>query len=310
VRLARAITGRDLVAICADQPFFSVDDWFIGSAAMPAGIPRAIRDLTLGFAFDDLPALSRLLDEHDEQVACIVLEAATAVEASPGYFTGLRQLCDERGVLLVLDEMITGFRWGLGGAQALYGIEPDLSTFGKAMGNGFAVSALAGRREHMERGGWNHEDERVFLLSTTHGAETHALAASVAVIEEFRARPVADHLVALGARLAAGVRAAAAAAGVGDHVLVLGHPANLVYATLGEDGERSQLFRTLFMQELLRHGVLAPSFVVSDAVTFDDVDATIEAVFSGCEVYSRALRHGIDRYLSGRPVKPAIRPFA
>ena len=92
----------------------------------------------------------------------------------------MRQLCDERGVLLVLDEMITGFRWGLGGAQALYGIEPDLSTFGKAMGNGFAVSALAGRREHMERGGWNHEDERVFLLSTTHGAETHALAASVA----------------------------------------------------------------------------------------------------------------------------------
>ena len=86
VRLARAITGRDLVAICADQPFFSVDDWFIGSAAMPAGIPQAIRDLTLRFAFDDLPALRRLLDEHDDQVACIVLEAATAVEASPGYF--------------------------------------------------------------------------------------------------------------------------------------------------------------------------------------------------------------------------------
>jgi glutamate-1-semialdehyde 2,1-aminomutase len=277
---------------------------------MPAGIPQAIRDLTVRFAFDDLPALSRLLDEHDNQVACIVLEAATAVEASPGYFTGLRRLCDERGVLLVLDEMITGFRWGLGGAQALYGIDPDLSTFGKAMGNGFAVSALAGRREYMERGGWNHGEERVFLLSTTHGAETHALAASIAVIEEFRARPVPEHLAALGERLATGVRAAAASAGVGEHVVVLGHPANLVYATLDENGERSQAYRTLFMQELLRRGILAPSFVVSDALTLDDVDATIEAVFLGCEVYARALQYGIDGYLSGRPVRPAIRPFS
>src|SRR3954447_19120562 len=310
VRLARAITGRDLVAICADQPFFSVDDWFIGSAAMPAGIPQAIRDLTVRFPFDDLAAVAHLLDEHDGQIACIVLEAATATEASPGYFTGLRRLCDERQVLLVLDEMITGFRWGLGGAQARYDIDPDLSTFGKAMGNGFAVSALAGRREHMERGGWDHQEERVFLLSTTHGAETHALAASIAVIEEFKARPVSDHLAQLGDRLARGVRAAAESAGVADHVTVLGHPANLVYATLDEAGERSQLYRTLFLQELLRHGVLAPSFVVSDALTSDDIDCTVEAVFAACEVYAQALQHGIDGYLAGRPVRPAIRPFA
>ena len=309
VRLARAITGRDLVAICADQPFFSVDDWFIGSAAMPAGIPQVIRDLTVRFPFDDLPALVRLLDAHEGQVACIVLEAATAIEASPGYFAGLRRICDERGVLFVLDEMITGFRWGLGGAQVLYDIDPDLSTFGKAMGNGFAVSALAGRREHMERGGWHHPDERVFLLSTTHGAETHALAASMAVIEEFRARSVSSHLAQLGERLASGVRAAAASAGVADHVVLMGHPANLVYATLDQAGERSQPYRTLFLQELLRHGVLAPSFVVSDALSLADIDATIEAVFSACQLYARALDHGIDGYLHGRPVRPAIRPF-
>ena len=142
----------------------------------------------------------------------------------------------------------------------------------------------------MERGGWNHGDERVFLLSTTHGAETHALAASVAVIEEFQARPVPEHLAELGRTT--GRRAYVQRRPAPGSVTTCWssvHPANLVYATLGEDGERSQPFRTLFMQELLRRGILAPSFVVSDALTLDDVDATMEAVFEAGAVYRKAL---------------------
>src|SRR3954453_20523598 len=100
---------------------------------------------------------------------CIPPEGATMTEPPAGYFEGLRRLCDEHGVLLVLDEMITGFRWSIGGAQQVYGIEPDLSAFGKALGNGFAVSALAGKREYMKLGGMDHADERGVLLSTPHG---------------------------------------------------------------------------------------------------------------------------------------------
>ena len=307
VRLARAVTGRDLVAVCRDQPFFSTDDWFIGGTAMGAGIPAAVRELTVTFPFDDLDGLTAVLDRHVDRVACLVLEAAASTEPSAGYLQAVRRLCDERGILLVLDEMITGFRWANGGAQEVYDVEPDLSTFGKALGNGFAVSALAGKRRYMQRGGYDHGEDRVFLLSTTHGAETSGLAAAVAVIAAYRDEPVVETLYARGARLRRGVQQAAAAAGVEDHVQVLGRDCNLVYATLDAEGDRSQPFRTLFLQELLRRGVLAPSFVVGAAHTEDDIDATVDAVHEACVVYRRALIDGIDRHLVGRPVRPVFR---
>jgi glutamate-1-semialdehyde 2,1-aminomutase len=213
-------------------------------------------------------------------------------------------------VLLVLDEMITGFRWALGGAQDLFDIDPDLSTFGKAMGNGYAVSALAGRREHLRLGGLDHDQERVFLMSTTHGAETHALAAHLAVIEVHRQDDVVGTLRRNGELLAERVRAAAQAADVAEHVVLLGAPCNLVHATLDADGQRSQAFRTLFLAELLERGVIAPSFVVSAALSRDDIDHTADAVYEAGVVYRKALDQGVELHLRGRPVKPALRPRA
>jgi glutamate-1-semialdehyde 2,1-aminomutase len=307
VKLARAFTGRDLVAICADQPFFSTDDWFIGTTAMAAGIPQAVRDLTVTFRYNDLESVRALFAAHPRQVACLVLEPATAVEPAPGFLAGLRALCDREGALLVFDEMITGFRWDLGGAQKVYGVTPDLSTFGKAMANGFALAALVGRREIMELGGLRHARDRVFLLSTTHGAETHALAAAMETIRVYQCEPVIETLRRQGNRLAAGVTAAAAAAGVGAQVFVLGHPANLVFATRDRDGQPSQPLRALFMQELIRRGVLGPSFVVSYSHRDEDIDRTIDAVAGACAVYARALADGVERYLVGRPLKPVMR---
>jgi len=310
VRLARAFTGRDLVAVCDDQPFFSTDDWFVGHTAMPAGIPAAIRDLTVGFRFNDLDSVRQLFVRHPGRVAALVLEPAGAVEPAPGYLAGLRRLCDSEGALLIFDEMITGFRWDLRGAQHAYGVAPDLSTFGKALGNGFAVSALVGRREVMRRGGLRHEDERVFLLSTTHGAETHALAAAREVIRIYETEAVCEQLAERGARLAAGVRQAAQAAGVADRFVLHGRPCNLVFATLDADGKRSQPFRTLFMQEMISRGILAPSFVVGTAHDDAAIDRTVEAVGQALVVYRRALEDGIESHLRGRPVKPVFRPRA
>src|SRR5690606_26975182 len=153
VKLARAFTGRDLVAICADHPFFSTDDWFIGTTAMSAGIPDDIQGLTVRFRYNEPDDLSALFARHPGRIACVILEAATWKEPDDGYLHAVQRLCRENGALMILDEMITGFRWDLHGAQGVYGITPDLSTFGKGMGNGFAVAALAGRREIMERGG-------------------------------------------------------------------------------------------------------------------------------------------------------------
>ncbi|MFJ4183948.1 glutamate-1-semialdehyde 2,1-aminomutase [Kitasatospora sp. NPDC089509] len=311
VRLARAATGRTLVAVCADHPFFSVDDWFIGTTPMDAGIPAAITDLTVAFPYGDLSATEELLTRHRDEIACLILEPAGHTEPPPGYLAGLRELADRHGCLLVFDEMITGLRWSEAGAQGLYGVVPDLSTFGKALGNGFAVSALAGRRDLMELGGLRHSEDRVFLLSTTHGAETHALAAAMAVQTTYVEEGITARLHALGEQLAAGVREASAGMGTDKHVLVRGRASNLVFATLDATGQPSQEYRTLFLRQLLAGGVLAPSFVVSSALTEADIAHTVDAVAAACTVYRKALDAGDPTpWLGGRPVKPVFRRYA
>jgi glutamate-1-semialdehyde 2,1-aminomutase len=307
VKLARAWTGRDLVAICADHPFFSTDDWFIGATPLSAGVPRAIQDLTVGFHYNDLDGLRHLFESRRGEIACLIMEAETSVAPVAGYLAGVQALCREHGAVFILDEMITGFRWDLGGAQRVYGIEPDLSTFGKGMANGFSVSALVGRGDIMELGGLTHARDRVFLLSTTHGAEHGGLGAAIETMRIYRDEPVIETLGRRGTRLRQGVSQAARAHGVESHVQVVGHPANLVFVTRDASGQTSRAFRALFMQELIRGGVIGPSFVVSYAHTDDDIDFTIAAADRALGIYRRALDDGVERYLEGPALKPVFR---
>jgi glutamate-1-semialdehyde 2,1-aminomutase len=309
VKLARAHTGRDLIALCADHPFFSYDDWFIGTTEVDAGIPAQTRPQSLGFRYNDLPSLERLFAEHPDQIACVILEPEKNLPPADGFLHRVQDLCRREGALLILDEMITGFRVDLPGAQTVHGIVPDLSTFGKALANGFAVSALVGRREIMERGGLEHDGERVFLLSTTHGGETHGLAAAIATMRVYREEPVIETLYAMGDRLRAGVEQVVADLALHPYFELLGRSCNLVYATRDADGRPSQAFRTLFLQELLAGGILAPSFVVTYSHTVEDIDRTIEATAAALETYARALHDGTDAHLRGRPVKPVYRRY-
>ncbi|WP_024804650.1 glutamate-1-semialdehyde 2,1-aminomutase [Nocardia sp. BMG51109] len=307
VRLARAVTGRESVAIC-DQPFFSVDDWFIGTTEMNAGIPPALS--TTRFRYNDLDSLAAVLGSGD--IACVVMEAATALaEPEPGYLEGVRALCDRYGSLLVFDEMITGFRWSSGGAQRVYGVTPDLSCWGKAMGNGFPLSALAGRREYMELGGLRTERDRVFLLSTTHGPETGSLAAFRAVVRAYADTDPIARMERAGRRLADGVNKIAADLGIAEHLQVAGRPSCLIFTTRDAGGRPSQAFRTLFLQELLDRGVLGQSFVTSAAHTDADIDHTVDACAEAADVYRSAVdRGGVAGLLRGRPVAPALRRTA
>lgn len=309
VKLARAYTGRDLVAICGDQPFFSIDDWFIGTTELRAGIPQVISDLTLKFRYNDLDSMRELFDRYPDRIACIVMEAESTVPPVPGYLSSVKRLCEERGALLVFDEMISGFRWHLGGAQKFHGIVAHLSTFGKAMGNGFAIAALAGQREIMELGGLDHDQRRVFLLSTTHGGETHALAASLETIRIYRDQDVVGVLWRQGELLQEMVNRSIAENRLEGIFELVGRPCNLIFATRDRNGVPSQAFRTLFMQELIRHGVIAPSFVVSFSHSDADIERTGEAVYAAHIVYRKALDEGIEKYLEGRPVKPVFRGY-
>ena len=189
VKLARAYTGKDLVARCSQHPFFSYDDWFIGSTDIKKGIPKDIQKLTKHFNYNDIKSLKKLIKSCPNKIACVVLEPATHVcpattnstgdccgkikcersvkNTKKNYLTEVQDLCKKHGIVFILDEMITGFRWSMKGAQHLYGVSPDLCTFGKAMANGFSVSCVAGKRKIMQLGSIEFTGkERTFLLST------------------------------------------------------------------------------------------------------------------------------------------------
>lgn len=309
VKLARAYTGRDLVAVCAEHPFFSTDDWFIGTTAMSAGIPQAVRDLTVSFHYNDLESIRSLFATYPGKVACLMMEAETTTPPNEGFLQDAIQLCHENGALFILDEIITGFRWHLGGAQKVHHISPDLSTFGKAMGNGFAISALVGRKDIMELGGLYHDRERVFLLSTTFGAENHALAAALEVMNIYEREHVVEYLYRQGARLKTGIDQAIEATGVKGFFEVAGKPCNLIFVTRDPEGNRSQAYRTLFMQEIIRRGIIGPSLVISYSHTDEDIDRTVDAYCEALQIYRRALDEGVEKYLVGRSVQPVFRKY-
>lgn len=299
VKLARAVTGRDKVALCHDQPFFSYDDWFIGTTPMNAGIPSSVKDLTVTFPYNDLDALRKQFEDNPGQIACLIMEPVKYEDPQPGYLQAVKDICHEHGALFILDEMICGFRLANAGGQEYYGVDPDLSTFGKAMANGFACSVLCGKREFMELGGIEHDKERVFLLSTTHGAETHALAATIACIRFYLENPVIEALEEKGMRLAAGIQRVVAQHGLSDYVQIHGKPCNLVYSALDPQGKPSQAYRSLLIQELIKRGVLGPSLVVAYTHTDEDIDRTIAAFEDAMPIYQRALEEGAEQFLVG-----------
>jgi glutamate-1-semialdehyde 2,1-aminomutase len=301
LKLARAYTGRDLVAICAEQPFFSYDDWFICTTTMDGGIPDIERSMTVRFRYNDVNSLAELFTAYPNRIAAVFLEPARTEEPKPGFLEGLKALCDKNGSVLVFDEMISGFRWHLGGAQTLYGVVPHLSTFGKAFANGFALSALCGQRDIMRLGSRERAQDNVFLLSTTHGAEIPGLAAAIATMNIYRSEPVVERLYELGERLASGVRGATARHGLDGYIDLVSRPCNLLFGTKGPDKRPSQALRTLFLQETIRRGILMPSLVVSYSHTDADIDRTVEAIDGALAVYAKAMNDGAEKYLIGEP---------
>lgn len=309
VKLSRAYTGRDMVAICSDHPFFSSEDWFIGSTPISGGIPQVIQDLTVKFRYNDIESVKALFEKYPGRIACVILEPVKGDDPTNNFLHRLKEVCHQNGALFVLDEMITGFRLHNGGGQTYYDVVPDLSTFGKAIGNGFAISALLGKREIMNLGGIFHDKERVFLLSTTHGAETHAMAAAIATMKVYKREGVIEFLDQQGQRLRAGINEAIGDQNLEGYFEVVGKPCNLVYATRDQEKNPSQPFRTLFLQEMIKRGFIMPSLVVSYSHTNEDIDRTVDAVADALKVYKKALEHGVEHYLVGRSVKPVYRKF-
>ena len=328
-KVARAFTGRSYICVPRQHPFFSFDDWFIGATQLRRGVPQEHHSTTLLFDYGDISSLQALFDTHPGQIAGVMLEPATTAgpcEGCPqadrmkppscvGCGTGnflmqVQALCRRESALFILDEMITGFRWHLKGAQHLFGVTPDLTTFGKGMANGFAVAALVGRREVMEVGAINRpEQERTFLISTTHGGEMASLAAFLETMDIYEECAVVDHLWTYGARLLDGLEKLAAEAGVSDAFQLQGNAISMNYVTLDAHGVSSLLLRTLFSQEMIRHGVLMPWIAPCFAHDDKALELTLYAARKALVVYAQALENGVERFLEGPAIKPVFRRF-
>jgi glutamate-1-semialdehyde 2,1-aminomutase len=239
----------------------------------------------------------------------VIMEVERLDPPKDDFLQNVKELCHKNNTLLIFDEIITGFRWHLGGAQKYHNIVPDLSTFGKAMGNGFSISALVGRKEIMELGGLFHDKEKVFLLSTTYGAETHSLAAAIATMKIYKSELVIEHLFQQGERLIKGIDHSVQEHNLEGYFGTIGKPCNLLFYTRDEDKEPSQPMRALFLQEIIKRGIIAPSLVVSYSHTDEDIDKTLEVFNEALFIYRKALDNGVDKYLIGRPLKPAIRKY-
>ena len=308
VKIARAYTGKEMVARCVDHPFFSYDDWFIGSTPLTLGIPQETIQKTKTFQYNNISSLETLFDLYAGQFACVVLEPATTIEPGDGFLHRVQELCKKHGVIFILDEMITGFRWHMKGAQYLYGVEPDLCTFGKAMANGFSVSCVAGRRELMELGSIERQGrERLFLLSTTHGAEMSGLGAFVATMNFMQQNEVVEHLWSYGRKLIEMMQNQASAHGISHSFKVGGIACSPYYLTLDSSGINSLALRTLFAQEMINNGVLMPWIALSYRHGDIELDTTERAIDRTFSVYRKALEQGLEKYLEGPIIKPVFR---
>ncbi|MCW7471409.1 glutamate-1-semialdehyde 2,1-aminomutase [Leptospira kanakyensis] len=310
VKLARAYTNKELVARCIEHPFFSYDDWFIGSTPIKRGIPQETIEKTKAFHYNNIESLENLLKEYPNQFACIVLEPAATEEPKENFLQKVRELCDRNGIVLILDEMITGFRWHIKGAQHLYNVKPDICTFGKAMANGFSVSCVAGKREIMELGSIELEGrERLFLLSTTHGAEMSGLGAFVATMNFLQREGVVEHLWEYGKNLLAMMQSLADKHGISESFKVGGVVCSPYYLTLDANGENSLALRTLFSQEMLRNGVMMPWIALSWRHGKKELELTEQAIDKSFSVYKKALKEGMENYLQSSVIKPVFRKY-
>ncbi len=302
VRLARAYTGRDRIVACG---YHGWHDWYIGSTTRNLGVPEAVAALTDTVPFNELDALEDVLRRNGDQVAAVIMEPTSKEPALAGYLAGVRALTERYGALLIFDEIITGFRVAMGGAQAEYGVTPDLACFGKAMGNGMPISAIVGRRDIMTL----MED---IFFSATYGGEALSLAASIATIDKLEREDVPARLARRGAILTQRINQALQEAGLAD-IVHFGGEDWWPRLSLTDPPVDPNVMNSLLRQEFVANGLLIGASL--NLCLAHDEDAVTDKTVAGVALAAKAVRAALDSpdpaaCLRGNLVQPtfSVRP--
>lgn len=297
IRIARAATGRAKIAYCG---YHGWQDWFAVTTPRNKGIPAVFKDFIHSFEYNKPQSLQTLLDQYPGQFAAVIMEQGG--EAPKDQFLHkVRDLARKHGALFILDEIVTGFRFAPGGVQQLYGVTPDLACFGKAMGNGFPISAIVGKKEFMK------ELKEVFF-SMTFGGDTASLAAASATLRELKDKNVCAELWKKGKKLMEGFNQIAQEIGV--DVRLTGFPPRMAISCKDAQGQESLDVKSLFLQETVKRGILFggpvfPAFSHSDR----DIRKTLEAAADALKIVKKAVEEdAIDRYMEGKKISVVFRP--
>ena len=296
VRLARAYTGRKYIACCG---YHGWQDWYIGTTTRDRGIPEEVKSLTLSFEYNNIQSLERLFEEYKNQIACVIMEPVGVEEPKEDFLQKVRELTQKHGALLIFDEVVSGFRFSLGGAQEYFGVVPDLACFGKAMGNGMPISAIVGRSEIMEL------FEEVFF-SFTFGGETASIVSAIATIQYLRDKKVIPYLWEQGKRLKQGIQKLIEDKEMEDIAFVKGYDVRFLLDFVGEN---SLKLKTLFQQECAKRGIL---FTGSHnmALPHDDkiIEKTLEVYDEVFDIVKFAVEYDmVDELIEGQILQPVFR---
>jgi glutamate-1-semialdehyde aminotransferase/spore coat polysaccharide biosynthesis protein SpsF (cytidylyltransferase family) len=299
IRAARAFTRRDRVACCG---YHGWQDWYIGSTTRNAGVPAAVCALTQPFRYNDLASLENVLLEHPGEFAAVIMEPTNFKDPAPGFLEGVRELAHKHGALLIFDEICTGFRFGLGGAQRLFGVTPDLACFGKAMGNGFPIACVVGRAEVMA----------IFteiFYSFTFAGEVASMAAALKVLDILENTDALARMEANGITLQDCVNVMSKEADLGERVKCVGRPTWSLIEFSEADGGDSAIMKDLFQQECLKRGILIHNtHNISAAHNNQDIQQTLEAYAEVLKTLASWIGDpNPSRFLEGSPSRPIFR---
>ncbi len=298
VRLARGVTNREVIACCG---YHGWQDWFIGSTSRHKGVPDAVRKLTKPFTYNKIDTLQKIFDENKDNVAAVILEPVNFFAPEDHFLEKVQDLCRKNGALLIFDETITGFRIDMGGAQKYFGVTPDLSTFGKAMGNGYPVSVLCGKAEIMQA------LEEVFF-SFTFGGELPSMAAALKTIEIMEREKGTARIAELGRTFKSGFNALTKKIGT-PFVSCIGLDFWPEYLFEPVAGFSTEELLTLLQQEVVRQGVLTRSApFMSLAHSNYDLDETLNVFGRALAVVKEAVeKKCVREWIEGDIIQPVIR---